>query len=76
MTKYYVESTSTEGNISTEIQLHEQHLTLIFTVKPQTATSSPQHVLLASPKHPKSASNATRELDDLMASLSDFKVFD
>lgn len=38
-----------------------------------TVTSSPQHAVMAFPKQP-SASNATREVDDLMASLSDFKV--
>ena len=62
------------------------------TVKPQTATSSPQHVVMdPNPKtngttnttpttttttktNKNGASYAIRELDDLMASLSDFKV--
>lgn len=43
-------------------------------IKPIKVTSSPQHAVSSPPKHPASASNATRELDDLMASLSDFKV--
>ncbi|RWS15353.1 paxillin-like isoform X2 [Dinothrombium tinctorium] len=44
-------------------------------VIPQTATSSPQHAVSGSTK-PPTASNATQELDDLMASLSDFKPQD
>ena len=52
-----------------------------------TVTKSPQHALYSTPRPMSSniareppareapaASNATRELDDLMASLSDFKV--
>ncbi|KAI1291768.1 Paxillin [Halotydeus destructor] len=39
--------------------------------EPIQLKSSPQHVVQSTPK---SASNATRELDDLMASLSDFKM--
>ena len=52
---------------------------LIETYKPkcqtaQIVTEQPQRPILSSPKHSGTASNATQELDDLMASLSDFKV--
>jgi paxillin len=59
ITKYYEEETTTES------------------ARPQLMSSSaqqPQHGILSSPKHAGTASNATRELDDLMASLSDFKM--
>lgn len=52
---------------------------LIETYKPKClikTTAEPQlfRPVLSSPKHAGTASNATQELDDLMASLSDFKV--
>jgi hypothetical protein len=59
ITRYYEEDTTAES------------------ARPQLMSSSaqqPQHGILSSPKHAGTASNATRELDDLMASLSDFKV--
>ena len=52
---------------------------LIETYKPKcqiktTAEPIAMRPVLSSPKHAGTASNATQELDDLMASLSDFKV--
>lgn len=42
--------------------------------RPQLNSVSPQYGKPSSPGNPPAASTATRELDDLMASLSDFKV--
>jgi hypothetical protein len=56
---------------------YEEETTTTESARPQLMSSSaqqPQHGILSSPKHAGTASNATRELDDLMASLSDFKV--
>jgi paxillin len=56
---------------------YEEETTTTESARPQLMSSSaqqPQHGILSSPKHAGTASNATRELDDLMASLSDFKM--